>query len=825
MSTLLQDLRLAVRMLVRSPGFAAIAVLSLALGIGAGTAVFSLVNGVLLQSLPVASPGELRLVKWSGRHVRMTSFEGSTAIDAEDWTGADCFLYSTFVRLREQASGQADIFGFAPLNSPVVRIGNEVFLARGLMVSDNFFRALWLKPRVGRLLQEGEDFAGAASAVISYGLWERHFALDPAVLGRSIVVDGVSHAVVGVLPRGFTGVQPGDPCEVYVPMSATSPFLYAPVAADFHWFVRTMARLRPGTSDGQLRAALDAAFAPQVSTIMKEPRTLLEPGGGGLTYDRERYGQPLLLMLSVVGLVILVACANLAGLSLARGVARQHELAVRAALGASRGQLRSHSLAENLVLALLGGGLGVLLAVWGQHALSRLLTGSPDGLRYNFSLDFTVLSFGLAAALATALLSGLLPALRAGSVDPVDGLKNRGALDRPRLRTGRVLVATQVCLSLTLLIAAGLYVRTFVNLTHVDAGFDVKRLLLVGLSLRAGDHAKVHPDQFYERAQEAIAALPGVQSSALLGFPLLANRFWSGDVLVPGRPVDSPAVVMRLTVGEAFFSTMGIPILRGRGFAASDTADAPRAVVVNESFVRSYLTDRDPIGVQIGILGRPDWTIVGVCRDARYDHIRRPSPPTTYLPYRQMLYRESLAKNLLSASIAVRTTLQPAVLSTSIRKAVAGIDPGVVVSEIMTQEEVRDRSISRERLLATLCGFLALLALLLSCVGLYGLMAYQVARRSADIAVRVAVGATRRQVVWPVVREALLLVAIGAALGVPIAFALTPVVRSQLFGVATTDPAILLGAILPLLAVAFLAAWLPARRAARVDPVVALRCE
>jgi predicted permease len=607
-------------------------------------------------------------------------------------------------------------------------------------------------------------------------------------------------------------------------MSSGSPFLYAPISDNFHWFIRTMARLAPGTTDDQLRAALDVAFARETAAIMKEPRTLLDPGRSGLSYDRSRYGRSLLLMLGVVGLVMLIACSNLAGLSLARGAARRHELAVRAALGATRSQLHSQSLAESLILALVGGGLGVLLAIWGKTALSRLLAGSAEGLRYDFDLDLTVLGFSLAMALATALLSGLLPAVRAGRADPVDGLKGRGTLDAPRLRVGRALVGGQICISLILLTGASLYLRTVLNLAGVDPGFGVKRLLLVGLSLRGGEYARAQPVRFYERVQSSITAVPGVRSATLIGFPLLANRGWSGDVGIPGRATDSRAEASRLTVSESFFATMGIPVLRGRGFAATDTAEAPRVVVVNESFVRTYLSDTDPLGLEVGILG-PKWRIVGVCRDSKYDQIRRAPPPITYLPYRQMLFRESLAKNLLNASVAVRAALSPSALAPAIRRAVAEVDPGVVVETVTTQEEVRDRSMSQERMLAAFCGFLALLALLLSCVGLHGLMAYHVARRGNEIAVRVAVGATRRQVAWPILREALLLVAVGAAVGLPISLGLASFVRSQLYGVAATDAGTLVGAVVPLLAVALLSAWLPARRAARVDPMVALRCE
>jgi predicted permease len=620
---------------------------------------------------------------------------------------------------------------------------------------------------------------------------------------------------------------PGDPSEFYVPMAAQSQFLYRPITENFHWFVRLMARLRPGVSDAQLRATLDVAFAREASVIMKEPRMLMEPGRAGLAIDRNNYRKPLLLMLGVVGLVMLVACANLAGLSLARGAAREHELAVRAALGAGRWRLIRQSLTESLVLALLGGGLGVLVAVWGKTAISRLLAGSADGLHYDFSLDLTVLSFSLATALVTALLSGLLPALRAGRVDPLDGLKSRGALGAPRLRTGKVLVAAQVCLSLLLLTDAGLYVRTLVNLTHIDAGFSTERLLL--FQLNPGGAGYDDPAQratFYGQVQDSLSTVPGVRGATFLGNPLLDNSGWSGAFFFPDRFADYRENMQsyRLTVGETFFATMGIPVLQGRGLSAADAEGAPEVVVVNETFAREYSPDKNPLGRTVHIL-MDDWRIVGVCRDAKYLNVKEAAPPTVYFPFRQISYMPSMRNNYRSAYFALRTALPPMALTTAARKAVAAIDPNVPLANITTQEAVRDKNINQERLFATLCGALAGLALLLSCIGLYGLMAYHVARRTSEFAIRMALGATRRNIADPILREALLLAAFGVAIGVPVALALARFIKSQLYGVAPTDPVTLIGAGVLLIAVAVLAAWIPARRAAKVDPMAALRCE
>jgi len=828
MLTLLQDLRYGLRMLAKNTGFTAVAVLSLALGIGAGTAVFSLVNAILLRSLPVPNPQELRVIRWTGDYVHMTSLNEPLATTSGSRMSAHSVTHPAFLNLREQGAALANIFGFQPLQDITARAKSEAFTTRGMMVSDNFFSGLGVHPFMGRLLNAEEDFKGSAtSVVITYDWWERHLALDPGVLGQTVVLDGTGFTVVGVLPPEFSGVVPGDPSEFYVPMAAQSQFLYRPITESYHWFVRLMARLRPGVSDTQLRATLDVAFAREAGAIMKDPRILMEPGRGGLAIDRNNYRKPLLLMLGVVGLVMLVACANLAGLSLARGATREHELAVRAAIGAGRWRLVRQSLTESLVLASLGGGFGVLVAMWGKTAISRLLAGSADGLHYDLSLDLTVLSFSLATALVTGLLSGLLPALRAGRVDPLGGLKSHGALSAPRLRAGKVLVAAQVCLSLLLLTGAGLYLRTLVNLTHIDAGFNTESLLLFQLNPGGAGYDDVaRRTTFYAQVQDSLSAIPGVRGATFLGYPLLNNTGWSGWFFLPDRFADYREGMQsyRLTVGETFFATMGIPVLQGRGLSAADAEGAPEVVVVNETFAREYSPDRNPVGRTVHIL-MYDWRIVGVCRDAKYLNVKEAAPPTVYFPFRQISYMPSMRNNYRNAYFALRTALPPMALTTAARKAVAAIDPNVPLANITTQDAVRDRNINQERLLATLCGALAGLALLLSCIGLYGLMAYHVARRTREFAIRMALGASRRNIADPILREALLLAALGVAIGVPVALTLARFIKSQLYGVAPTDPVTLIGAGVLLIAVAVLAAWIPARRAAKVDPMAALRHE
>jgi predicted permease len=816
------DLRYAFRMLLKSPGFTAVAVLSLAIGIGASTAIFSLVNAILLRSLPVPNPHELRVLQWSGNDTK--PMRGTGSLDTDPVTKrstADMVSHPLFVSLREQCSAQADIFGYYELHGTTARAKREAFVAEGLMVSDNFLSGLGVRPVLGRLLDAQDNRAGATpTVVICYGWWANEFGLDPGVLGQTVTLNGTSCTVVGVLPSEFGGMGTGAGIEFYVPMCA-QPQLAAswPLAATDRWWVHMAARIKPGTSDAQLQAAMDIAFAREAEQFMKNPKVVIEDGRGGTNYDRKYYREPLLLLLSVVGVVILAACANLAGLSLARGASRQHDFAVRAAIGAGRWRLMRQSLTENLLLAILGMLFGIILAIWGRVAISQLVVGSTERLSYDTSLDLRVLGFALGIALLTALLSGLLPALRAARVDPMEGLKSRTALGAPKLWAAKVLVAVQVALSVLLLSGAGLFVRTLVNLVRINPGFATENLLLFQVNPSAAGYGAAQNAEFYDRAQTALAAIPGVRDVALSQFPLLSGMASGGGFFtLPGRPGDATARprALRLTVSERFFSTLEIPILLGRGFTSADVDAAPKVVVVNEAFTRKHLAGENPIG-QVLKVDEVTWEIVGVCRDAKYANIKQEAPPTVYFSFRQ--------DRVASAYFAVRTSLPPLAVVKAARRVVSGIDPNMPLANITTQTRVRDDSIRSERTFATLCGALAGLAVLLSCVGLYGLMAYNVARRTSEIGVRMALGASRSQISWPILKSAMLTTIAGVAVGLPVALALTRIVEAMLYGVEPRDPLTLTGSTIALMAVAAFAAWIPARRAARVDPMVALRSE
>ena len=814
----MNDFKLAARRLSKSPGFAAVAILSLALGIGSATGLFSLINAILLRSLPVPNPQELRVLQWTGVDARLRSISGHFETRGNRST-AESFSPALFDSFREKGAGLADIFAFAPLNDSVARAQREAFPANGMIVSDNFFSALRVSPRLGRVFAPGDTSADAGlQAVISHEWWEKHFAGEAGVLGQPLHVNGTALSIIGVLPRGFDGVRPGSPCGFYVLLTPDSPYRDRAVSVADHWWLRLMARARPGASSAALESLLGTVLAAGADGQIKQPEMLAQPGGGGLAFDRNAYGKPLLLLLAITGVVLLIACANVAGLLLARNATRQHEMSVRAALGAGGRRLLGQSLAESLLLALAGGGLGILLALWMRTAVSRLLSQSAQGLSYDFSLDLKALAFSLALSFAAALAAGLLPAWRASRADPQGGLKSRSTLGLPRLRAGRVLVAAQIALSLLLLAGAGLFVRSLINLRRIDAGFDTKRLLVFQANAGLAGHKGAALTAFYDRAQKALAAIPGVEGASVTVFPLLDNKSSSGGFAFRSRamePSENPQTY-RLVVGETFFATLGLPILNGRALAEADSADASKVIVVNETFARQYFPNQDPVGHVISTW-RTDWRIVGVCRDAKYQNIREPAPPTIYISFRQFDLR-------FGASFVTRTAGPPLELSGAIHKAIQSADPGVPVSRLMTQDQLIGGTISEERLFAALCAALAGIAVLLSCIGLYGLLSFNITRRANEIGIRMALGARPENIAKTILGEALLLAGIGAVAGLPLAFAAARLVRTRLYGLPA-DPATLFGVALALIAVALIAAWLPARRAASVDPMTALRME
>lgn len=824
-----RDLKFATRRLRQTPGFTLIAIATIAIGIGASTAMFSLVNSILLRSLPVPNPQQLKLVHWEApsEGVRMRSFNGS-GYSRDDRQVRDSVNHPIFIQLREQAKPMADLFGFYPIGSVTALTATSAIPDIGWMVSENFFAALEIKPFIGAGFESG-DFTGSEHRVmISYDIWRRYFSSDPAVVGSIVTMKGEPHTIAGVLPPDFQGISPGEVPSFYVSMTPGSPFAYVPFDQDWHWFIRMMARIKPGVSDAQLGKSLTPTYSRLAESNMVDSQIVITSGADGHGEDRDNYQAPLTLMLGVTVLVILVACANLAGLSLARGAAQQHALAVRAALGASKGRLFSQSLTESAILAVIGGSLGVGLGFAIRHTIAALIFGSTENLAYDLSLDLPVIGFCLLAVTFTTLLAGLLPAMQASRADPVSGLKAQSSRGTARLKLGRSLVIAQISISLTLLTGAALGLKSLLTLNQIDPGFRTENQLLFELKPGDAGYSGNEIIAFYDQVKAAVNALPGVEGITLTQMSLLSNRRNIGNFEIVGG--DTPIATnenlntSRKIVGEDFFSTLHLPILIGRSFTSADEEGAPKAAIINETFAKRFLGQRRPIGTTIQFWGE-EWEIVGVSRDAKILGIKRGDEPFIFVPYRQRFYRDRYIKSAGSMHFIVSTGLAPTALQSSIRRALKEIDPLVPPTAFSTQTNMIHRNMGDERLIAGLGGALAGVALLLSCIGLYGLISYDVTRRTRETAIRMAIGAQMSDVTRPIIKLALSLCGIGIALGIPLVFGVTQVVKSQLFGIESIDPLGLFSVVITLITVAILAAWIPARRAGRTNPLESLRAE
>lgn len=824
--TLFHDLRYGFRQFVRNPGFTAVAVLTLALGIGVNTSIFSVLNAILLRSLPVPNPHELRSINWMGRNPELNHYMGNGM--GETSTGiryAGSFPYPAYRNFRDHGAGFAEVFAYFSLYSMTLHSRNDSSVTEGMMVSDNFFDGYGRRALFGRTISAEDDRIGAPPVVmITYRWWEQHFDLDPNVLGQTLQINKKPFTIVGVLPKDFVGPIPGDPTEFYVPFSA-QPLLAPnfPLDSGNHWWVQIMARLAPDANEEQVKASLDVLFQPilsESSTKMEQPSIRLDDGSRGPLIQREGMAQPLWALLAIVGLVLLIACANIASLLLVRGVSRQHEMAIRTAIGAGRWRLIRQSLTESLLLSLAGAFVGLIIAEWGKSALMGFFVGFMDNLHIDTRTDANVLAFTLGISLCTALLSGLLPALRISCVNPAAGLKDRAAMGSPRLRLGKLLVSVQVGLSLLLVVGAGLMIRSFTNLRHVDPGFIPENLLLFRLDAGQSGYDDQQSKEFFANVRQSITVLPGVQSVALSDLALISGGMSATSVTLPGNSENPDASYQTnlLHVSDGFFSTLGINLLLGRDFNSSDMPADTLAVIINETFVNSFMPGVNPIGQTI-MYGTTECRIVGVCSDAKYVNMRDKTPATMYLAYQQK------SRKAGALFFEVRSVLPPLSLVPAIRRIVSEIDPTIPITQIRTQEQNIEQSLTQERLFASLCGFLALLAMLLSCIGLHGLMAYTVKRRTSEIGIRMALGARPRDVALPIVREAFWLAFFGVIICAPIACGLAHLIQSVLYGIQPYDPLTMIGGSLLLISVAVLSAWLPARRAARVDPMTALRCE
>jgi predicted permease len=821
MQTLIQDIKHGMRTLLKSPGFTVVAVISLALGIGGNTAIFSLLNTVLLKPLPVRNPHELRTITWMGGISPRVSYCRTFSLP-DGQTKSNVFTYPAYCEFRDHSSPLAEVFAFVEFRQSVLVARAQASTGAGLLVSGNFFQGLGLLPFIGQTITPDRDRSDSEPVtVISYAAWQQLFGSDPDIAGQTLTINAKAFTVIGVLPKDFLGIRSGYRSDFYIPI-VSEPQMRSSLQSTDLWWVQVMARLAPNVTDQQIRAPMEALLAQRseveaLNRAKKPLRIVLEDASGGPLESRHAMAKSLPMLMGLMGFVLLAACVNLAGLLLARGAVRQHELAVRAALGAGRGRMVRQLLAESVLMALAGAGLGYLLASWGKAVVGRLLWLGTVVL--DLRSDARVFAFTLFVALATALLFGLIPALLSTRVNPMTSLKDRSSLGTPRLRLGRVLISIQVAISMVLLVGAGLFAHTLVNLYRVETGFDTKNLLVFTLDTSAAGLKDEQIPDFHEQVRESIAAMPGVQAVAYSNQLLLSGWMNNSMAHVKGSTnvPEAGIPILGLATSDSYLSTMAIPLLLGRGFDASDSRTSQKVIIVNRTLARTAFDGDNPIGRFLTI-NSIDYEIVGMCGDITYATLKKPAEPTVFYLFRQH-------PRWLPQHYEVRTLADPMTLVPAIRETVARLNARVPVDKIKTQAIQRDESIAQERMFAALCGALALLAVLLTCIGLYGLMAYSISRRASEIGLRMAIGARPWDIAKSVLHEALLLAAMGAAVGVPAALVLTRFIRALLYGVHPYDPVTLAIALVLLLAVALLATWLPARRAAKVDPMVALRCE
>ena len=827
MSTLINDIKYTFRQLRKSPGFTIVAVLSLAFGIGANTVIFSLLNAVWMRSLPVKNPHELRIVNWSGHNVSLPSRTGGASDSIRH--GVEVYSYFSYPQYRdfkEQVKGCAEVFAFFELNSLTIVGPKGASKANGMMVSGSFFEGYGAQAWMGRTIAPSDESTESDPVVvITHRFWEKEYNLDPAVIGKMLMVNGCQFAIVGVMPRSYSGPEIGDMAQFYFPMSV-QPLLDKshPLDSRDHWWVHVMARVGHDANEMQIQAAMEGLFlqtlsAPGQGSHVDDPHILLVDGSRGLLGIRRYAALGLTVLMMALWLVLLIACANLAGLLLARGAARQYELTIRAAMGAGRWRLIRQLLTESLVLSLVGAGLGLFLALWTKSLIMTFMPGFLDSFNLNTSLDLRVLLFTLGTAVITSLLFGLLPALRVTRLNLAGDLKGKLTLGIPGLRLGKVLVAAQVSLSVLLVVGTGLFMQTLINLHRTELGFNKNNILVFGLNPDQAGYQDAKLVQFYDKVRTQIAYLPGVKQVSLSGDSLLGGCRANYAFWIPGRTEQENSDLMAdcLNVSETFFETMGIPLLRGRTFEQTDIPSQPGVVIINESFMRTHFPDEDPLYQSIRMGNNKLYQIVGICANTKYNRVQREIEPTLYFSHRQA--------NPGAMFFEVLTSHEPLTLVPAVRQIITKLDRTVPMESISTQSQLFKNSISLERFFTILCSGLAILGITLSCIGLYGLLAFMVARRTGEFGVRLALGARPGDIAWPVIRNALWLAGFGLMVGIPIALAAARLLRTVLYGVTPSDPVTIVLSVLLILLVAALAAWIPARRAAKIDPMEALRYE
>ena len=847
---MLKDLRHAVRMLLQAKGWTTVVVLSLALGIGANTALFTAVNGLLLTQVNVRDPDTLVRLRWYGTRNDMmnSSSEYGFVRRPQGVRVQTTFSYPMYQQFVADNKTMTDLFACAPFGRLNVVADGQAELASAFITTGNYYQLLGVNARIGRTIVPDDDRPTAPPVVvISSKYWHTRFGTDPGVLGKHVSVNGVAATIVGVLPPEFLGVQVpiAELPEIGVPMSMqpqldtlnTGP---SRLAQPTYWWLQIMGRLKPGVTyeqvvgnlegvfqstaragmDGYLKSLKDTERAAASNQNRTEvPRLRAESGARGIYDPGTNEIRDITILSVVVGLVLLIVCANVANLLLSRATTRQKEMSVRLSLGATRWRLVRQLLTESLLLAAFGGALGVLVGYWGR----QLLPGPPGQIR---PFDWKVFLFVAGITMITGVLFGIAPALRGSGINVNAALKETSrSVVGGRSLLGRALLVVQVAISLVLLVGAGLFLRTLSNLRQADIGFNPQNLLLFRVNPALNRYDDKRMQTLYRDMLERMSNVPGVRGAAMSQPALLSGSvnstsiFVQGRTYATGRGIDHNNGIHRLVVSPGFFEVMGIPIINGRGLTDRDDANAPKVVVINDAAAKKYFPNANPVGQRFGssIESTNQLEIVGVLKDVKYSSVRESAPPTMYIPYPQT--------RLGSAVFEIRTAGPSAGVMNSIREIARQIDSNLPLTDVSTQIEQVERRFAQEKLFAQAYTLFGAIALLLASIGLFGLMSYNVSRRTNEIGIRMALGAQRQDVLRLVMRESMILVVIGVAAGIAIALGASELVSTMLYGLAPRDPWSLVVAVAVMVGVSALAGYLPARRASRVDPMVALHYE
>jgi predicted permease len=835
MRTLWQDLRYGARMLWKKPGFTLIAALTLSLGIGANTAIFSLIDAVMLRTLPVRNPERLALFgSGESQGISIGFPNGSTEL----------FSYPFYRDVRQRNQVFSDVAAIQSLPNNVFGIvsgaGGDPEMIGARLVSGSYFSVLGVEAFLGRTFTDADDQVpgGHPVAVASHAWWVRRLGADPAAVGKTITIGSTVYTLIGVAPREFFGTEVGESPQIWIPLAMEEQVPPGWKGRENNLFqsLYLVARLKPGVRIERAGVEVNQLFdqalhqyagsqpSPERLRDIQQANIELTPAGRGLSQLRLQFSEPLKALMAVVGLVLLIACANVANLLLARGVARRKEFAVRMALGAGRLRLIRQLCAESVLLAALGGALGVIIAWWCSQALVWMASTGPAQLPIDVTPDARILGFTLLVSLLSAIIFGMAPAIRATKVELIPELKDgRGDSAMTRSLLGKALVVSQVALSLLVLVGAGLFVRSLINLRNVDMGFNQQNLLLLQPATDSIGYKDDDPRlaTLYHDVEEKVSAIPGVRAASFSLFSFNQGA-WTNPITVQGGapPIGGNPVILNNVVGPGFFTAMNLPLILGRPFSHQDTKTLPKVAVISEEFARRFFPDTSPLGkrYRMGTSGEgEEMEVIGVVKDAKYRNLGEKPQPMAYYSYTQ--------HNWYLGNFEVRYSGEPSAIVSAVRQAIKEVNRNLPIAEVATFSEHVDRSLVQQKLIARLSGFFGLLALLLAAIGLYGVISYSVTQRTREIGIRMSLGAERRNVLRLVLGQGAKLALIGVLAGLGASWALTRWIESLLFGVSPTDRITFVMIALLLMAVALLACYIPARRATKVDPMVALRCE